>query len=215
MICFEQSLLCMIHNSIALSEVWKEIIQPQEIDRVAVIWGMLCVESWSHKEPDVTMGPPVLQSHFLQKHIQGSCQGLDTILNTGWDTIDRICALSLLDYSHETDPWKFTMHGCHKSKYFKVRLTAQRGQIIDRYDSSFPSVGGWVYIWIVSWIVNQTRNLRSLRDRLKDFHSFFNLRYISNLEHIMNEEEILVRNTRQQWVVGRVCHTRSLTSLLK
>lgn len=66
---------------------------------------------------------------------------------------------------------------------------------------------------------HQTRFLRSLRDRQEDFHLFvffclFVLRYISNLEHGLNEEEILVRSTREQYVVRCTCRTRSLTSLL-
>ena len=51
--------------------------------------------------------------------------------------------------------------------------------------------------------------------RLKDFNSFAHLKYVSDPESIMHEEEIPVSSIRQQCVAGHVCYTKSLISLLR
>lgn len=57
--------------------------------------------------------------------------------------------------------------------------------------------GGAFDLYLERGSSHQTRSLRSLGDMLKDFHSLVHLKYMSNLEYIMIEEEILVRSTRE------------------
>lgn len=144
MFCFWTKLI--LHNSQFYSSFWglkkKKKSSHSRLTGYLLSEMLLCVKSWFHREPDVTAEAPVLQSHFLQKRVWGTCQGLDTVLSTGWDNCwwDTCSISQNPEYRHEADTWEVPSYHWHKKKGIKVRVTAQRSHILERCDPrSFPN----------------------------------------------------------------------------
>ena len=141
MFCFWAKLI--LHNSQFYSSFWglKKIFGHSRLTGYLFSEMLLCVKSWFHREPDVTAGPPVLQSHFLPKHVWGMCHWLDSVLSTGRDTaVNRIRAPSPRTQStgmKQTHAKFKNISGTNKR--VTARETAQRGHILGRCDPSFPS----------------------------------------------------------------------------
>ena len=74
---------------------------------------LLCVKSWLHREPDVTAGPPVLQSYFSRSTCGVRARGW-----TPYSALDEnMCSFSQNpEHRHETDPWNVPNYQCHRQK---------------------------------------------------------------------------------------------------